>query len=119
MADYNIQEDSALHMVLKLRGGGFPMEFVDVEKGIVKNLSFSGSAPRWRAVKKGLNIFGICKNPKCEVFDKEVVYQVGITHKEFNLQENVTHIVCPICYKIIVPKTCGFWQCEYNLKDIK
>jgi hypothetical protein len=119
LADYKIEKESTIHMVLRLRGGGFPLEFVDVEKGIVENLSFSDSAPRWRAVKIGLNMFGICKNSKCEAFDREVVYQVGINHKKFNLQENVTRIKCPMCYKIIVPKTCGFWQCEYQFEGDK
>jgi len=120
LLDYNIQKESTLQMVLRLRGGAeFPLNFVDVEKGIVKNLSFSHSAPKWRAVIQGLNIFGICKNSKCEAFDKEVVYRVGIIHKKFNLQENVTKIKCPICDKIILPKTCGFWKCEYQFEGDK
>ena len=62
LADYRIQNESTLHLVLRLRGGGIPLEFADVEKGIVQNLSFSDSAPKWRNVKEGLNLFGICKN---------------------------------------------------------
>ena len=119
LADYNIQDETTLHLVLRLRGGGIPLDFVDVEKGLIQNLSFSHSAPRWRAVSHGLNLFGICKNSKCQAFDKEVVYKVGITHKKFNLQENVMNIKCPMCDKIIVPKTCGFWKCEYQLEGDK
>ena len=34
LADYNIQHESKLHLVLRLRGGGsITMNFVDVEKG--------------------------------------------------------------------------------------
>ena len=120
LADYNIKKESTLHLVLRLRGGGgLPLNFADVEKGLIQNLSFSNSAPKWRSVEEGLNLFGICKNPKCEAFDKEVVYKVGIIHKKFNLQENVLNIKCPICDKIIVPKTCGFWECEYQFEGDK
>ena len=119
LADYNIQIESTLHLVLRLRGGGIILNFVDVEKGLIQNLSFSDSAPHWRSVTHGLNLFGICKNSKCQAFNEEVVYKVGITHKKFNLQENVTNIKCPMCSKIIVPKTCGFWKCEYQFEGDK
>ena len=103
-----------MHWRLRLRGGGIPLDFVDVEKGLIQNLSFSHSAPQWRSVSHGLNIFGICKNSKCQAFNKEVIYKVGITHEKFNLQENVIDIKCPMCDKIIIPKICGFWKCEYQ-----
>ena len=119
LKDYKIENESTLHLALILRGGGFPIDFVNVEKGIVQYLGFSDSAPRWRAVTQGLNIFGICKNSKCEAFDKEVVDKVGITYQKFNLQENIIKIKCPICHKIFVPKTCGFWKCEYQFEGDK
>ena len=53
LADYNIQKESSIHLVTRLRGGGFPMEFVNVEKGVISNLKFSESAPKWRSVLKG------------------------------------------------------------------
>ena len=116
LADYNIQRESRLHLVLRYRGGGggsIPMNFVNVEKGIIQKLKFSDSAPKWRSVTQGLNLFGICKNGKCIGHNKEVIFQVGI-NKKYNLQENVLNIKCPMCIGIIVPKTCGFWNCEYQ-----
>ena len=89
------------------------MSFVDVEKGVIQKLKFSSSAPKWRSVIKGLNLFGICKNEKCIAYNKEVVFKVGI-NKKYNLQENVLNIKCPMCDGIIIPKTCGFWNCEYQ-----
>ena len=74
LADYKIQESSLLFLNINLRGGGIPLDFVDVEKGLIQNLPFSESAPIWRSVEKGLNLFGICKFSKCEAFEKEVVY---------------------------------------------
>ena len=105
LADYCIQKDSVLHLVLRLRGGGgsIGINFVDVEKGLIQNLSFSKSAPEWRKVDKGLNLFGLCKNSECKAFNKEVVHIVGIKNEKYNLQENILNIKCPICKGHIVP----------------
>ena len=101
---------------------GPTIDFVNVEKGIVKDLKFSKDAPKWRKVKKGLNIFGICEGDKeCEAFKKEVIYTTNMTENGliFNLNEEILNIICPICKKIIRPKTCGFWQCEYQFQGRK
>lgn len=117
LADYNIQKNSILHLVLRLRGGGMPFTFIDVEKSNVQKLEFSNSAPKWRHVSKGLNLFGICQNKSCKAFQNEVIYHDGyggIINKRFNFQENIEKIKCPICGGIFIPKTCGFWDCEYQ-----
>ena len=111
--DYNIQEESTLHLILRLRGGGLPINFVNADKGVIQNLEFSDSAPEWREVTEGLNLFGICKNKNCRAFDEEVVHKVGINQK-FNIQNEVLNIKSPICKGNIAPKTCGFWECEYQ-----
>ena len=118
LADYNIQECERLILNIRLRGGGFPINFVDVEKGITKNLEFSNSAPKWRYVDKGLNIFGICKKEGCVASNKEVIFYAGINLK-FNLQQNIVNIKCPMCHGIIMPKTCGFWKCKYMFEGDK
>ena len=124
LSDYNIQKKKIkiLHLVKIVSGGGgpcIPINFVDVEKGLIQKLKFSNSAPEWREVEDGLNIFGICKYSKCKAFNKEVIHKVGILYKVFNLQENITKLICPMCFKIIVPKTCGFWKCEYQFEGDK
>jgi len=102
----------------KLIGGNSfpPLNFVDVENEKIKNLNFSQKAPKWRKIDKGLNIFGICNNSKCEAFKNEVVYMTKLPKDglNFNLNEKVADIRCPICSKIITPKTCGFYDCEYQ-----
>jgi len=118
LVDYNIQKESTIHFILRLRGGDFPINFVDVEKGIKKNFNFSDSAPRWRYADIGLNIFGICKKENCVAFNKEVVFYAGINLK-FNLQQNIVNIKCPMCDGIIMPKTCGFWKCKYKFEGDK
>ena len=108
-------------------GGGPSIEFSDVSKGKIKELKFNKSAPSWRKVKDGLNIFGICQNDVCKAYNKEVVYipkapyyepRNNIEH-EFNLNNNIENIKCPLCLSIIKVKTCGFWKCEYQFKGKK
>ena len=88
-------------------GAGFPMlDFVDVSSGKVMKLDFSNKAPVWRKVDEGLNIFGICNNSKCKAYKKEVVYPTKLNEGlTFNLNEEILNIKCPICQKIIKPKT--------------
>ena len=81
LADYKIGKESTIHLVLRLNGGSIPINFVNVEKGVIQKLEFSDSAPKWRSVTKGLNLFGICKNGKCIAHNKEVVFKVGINQK--------------------------------------
>ncbi len=97
-------------------GGGPPIIFSDISKEKTKELKFSESAPPWRKVKEGLNIFGICENDECKAHKKEVVYIPKDNNKEhkFNLNDNIDQIICPICQTIIKVKTCGFWKCEYQ-----
>ena len=113
-----ITENCDLALYRKLIGGGcFPaLNFVDIEKNKITNLNFSQKAPKWRKIDKGLNIFGNCNNPKCQAFKNEVIYitQLKEDGLSFNLNQKVADIRCPICNKIIKPKTCGFYDCEYQ-----
>jgi hypothetical protein len=97
-------------------GGGYPtLDFVDVSTGKIKALKFSEDAPKWRIVKEGLNIFGICNNSKCKAYKKEVVYPTELKESLiFVLNKEIINIKCPLCSKIIKPKTCGLWKCEYQ-----
>ena len=108
--------DLALYKII-IGGSSFPpLNFVDVEKNKINNLNFSQKAPKWRKIGKGLNIFGFCNNPKCEAYKNEVVHMTNLANDglNFNLNEKIADIRCPICNKIIKPKTCGFYDCEYQ-----
>ena len=118
---YDINGIFTLSFYSSIIGGEIPIDFVDVSKGKIQNLEFSKSAPKWRKVQEGLNIFGICCNPQCKAYKKEVIF---IPHLEedkhiFNLNDNITNILCPICHLIIKIKTCGFWKCEYQFIGAK
>ncbi len=104
-----------------IKGNGMPVAFVDVSNGKVKSLEFREDVPKWRIVTLGLNIFGICKNKDCEANGEEVVYNTEILNDKlhFILNEEIPNIRCPLCKKIIKPKTCGFWECEYQFSGKK
>ena len=62
--DYDIQNESTLHLILRMRGGGFSMiQFADVsdEAGPRKVKLSSGGAPPGRTVDEGTNIEVRCK----------------------------------------------------------
>jgi len=95
--------------------------FIDPADANIKQLSLSKEAPKWRVISEGLNIFGICENPKCEAHEEEVIFRAlksdgPLPEKGmvFNMIENIDNIRCPICKKIIEPETCGFFKCEYQ-----
>ena len=101
-------------------GGGLgQLEFIDVDElAKPKNLKFSKTAPKWRKVSKGLNLFGKCINKKCEAYNEEVIYNSGINIK-FDFNSDRKEIKCPICSKNFIPMTMGFWKCEYQIKGEK
>lgn len=95
----------------------FGANFTDLTVGKIKLIKTSNKAPKWRCVTKGINLFGICKNDKCEAYKKEVIHM--IKEKEFSLTENNGLMKCPICNQNIISKTVGFYNCYYNYFGIK
>jgi hypothetical protein len=60
LAGCEIQEESTLHLVQRLHGGGY---FVDLENlSSLKKRPFSKKGSYWRIVTKGFNIKGTCTN---------------------------------------------------------
>jgi ubiquitin len=76
LADYNIQMESTLHLVLRLRGGGGadPRMFANLQNDGNSTLhQWSNNAPDWRCVGRGLALEGVCTNEQCEAFLHEVI----------------------------------------------
>jgi hypothetical protein len=94
-------------------GGGYGIYFSDVNKNKTREITCSKKAPSYRAVTKGINIFGICNFKKCEAYKKEVV--VMINKKKFDLIKERDELFCPACESPITPKTVGFYLCKFKI----
>ena len=99
-------------------GGGFSINFIDLSKNIHEEHYFSKTAPDYRIVSKGINVYGICKGKKCKAYNKEVICPLK-NKKIFNLLDEKENLECPICGSLIIPKTLGFFSCEYRIKGKK
>jgi len=109
LAEYAIQQGAILHLVLRLRGGGGdPPIFADMSNSSsLVAVSFSEDAPRWRMVRKGLNVEGICRNRSCAAHGKMVIDRRGMV--AFSLLADKAN--CPECLYQFQPTTCGFYDC--------
>ena len=112
----NVQEDSTIHLVLRLRGGGSGVMFVDVSNTDALRMdTWSKHAPRWRVACHGLNIEGRCSNHTCAGFRKMVIHRNGF--KTFDLINAVPR--CPLCYTTFIPIKPGFSNCWWRVVGIK
>jgi len=117
LAEYNIQKESTLYLVLRLVGGGCPLsDFVDVDQiHALVTLNFSDSAPDWRYCCRGINIEGICENRACKAFGRMVIHMhhFGV----FDLMNSEAK--CPICKHPIKPVKPGFSFCLWKITYMK
>ena len=120
LSDYDIQNESTIHMVLRLQGGGPGFcNFVDVssKKGPQK-MKFSKSAPEWRIVSTGLCLEGLCKNKECKAYSHYVIMNMGTNIcYDVGLPDDKTK--CPICDEYVKPITCAFNNCKFRYVGIK
>ena len=101
-----------------ISGSDFVLNFTDLGKQIYEEHYFSESAPSYRYVTQGINIYGICIRKRCKLYGKEAIVPLkGV--KKFNLIEERENLECPECGAVISPKTVGFYYCEYNVKGAK
>jgi ubiquitin len=106
---YNIQNNSTIHLVLRLRGGG--CEFADVsDTSALQVRQFNECAPEWRNAGQGINIEGYCRNAGCRANRQLAIHQVGMA--SWPLIGGVCK--CPLCRQDMVPETVGFVECVWK-----
>ena len=114
--------ESTLHLVLRLRGGGECVEFVDVgNTEALRAHAWNKEAPEWRVACKGLNIEGRCGNARCTAHGRMVIHRLGF--KSFDLLQASrgpnTAPSCPMCKQSFLPLKPGFSNCWWNVTAIK
>ena len=115
LADYNVQRDSSLQLVLCLRGGGgfSGPDVSDEMNGNVKIRSFTNNLPYWRTVNPGFYADGVCSNEKCDLFKKNVVCNLGI-NQTFDMAFIIPR--CPACNDSAIDCiTWGVALCKFKL----
>ena len=80
------------------------------------NISFEKTS--FCKIKKGINLFGRCPNPKCEAYKKEVCHNFGFGTFDLikDLQSNNNKCPkCPSCkFLLYEVENCGFMKCKYH-----
>jgi len=115
---YGVQNGSIVHFVLRLRGGGAPVEtFVDLSTGKTERMQWSESAPTWRIARQGLNIEGRCTNSTCKAFNHLVIMGNGMGAFDLIMDQHTCK--CPICQNYVKPVTAAFSNCKYRWAGIK
>ena len=114
-SDYNIQQESTLHLSLRLRGGGGNNHrFIDVSKGLKQG--WSGPAPKWRVYDRGLALYAKCNNKCCDAYKECVLINRGYTTFDLIYEKNdKNNNVCPRCNEYAEPYSFLVSQCQYKI----
>ncbi len=82
-------------------------------KNAPKDIGFSNSAPKWRTIDKGLNVFGKCSCNQCVAQNHTVICMKKIC--TIDLAKDSFECNCPMCGGAIKPITVGFYLCNYKI----
>ena len=120
LKEMNILDSSFIDVGIanEVIGGGMPLILTDVSKNMYIEQKFSKKAPKYKIASKGINVIGICKGRRCKAYNEVVIFPLE-EKSNFNLIEEKYDLVCPRCENVMVPKTLGFYLCEYKIKGKK
>lgn len=115
LADYNIQRESTLHIVLRRRGGGGSINTTDMSNLEKLTVITNSNLPDYLSVKKGLNVKKKCKNPNCESakYNGITIEMLGIG--EFDMQKVSAELKCGACGVEAGMSSFGFFKTNYAI----
>ena len=103
--------------------------FNKCDQSTKQTVSTYSQAADWQEVQPGLNLIGLCSNPKCQTIKKkeekkEQKIQEIISSPQgfgvFNIAKVTRKALCPACnnksYKLKNVATCAFYRCEYIIE---
>ena len=118
LASYEIVNESAIHLVLRLRGGGMPPSFSFNSMNEPVKMEFSQTAPDWRCVSPGISWLGNCTNSDCDAFLQEVISNHGFG--VFNVETAKNRATCPECkHALLNVEGSGFFNCKYRFYGVQ
>jgi ubiquitin len=110
LSDYSIVNESVMHLVYRLTGGG-GTPFADVtDTSALQQWQLDEDAPAWRIADIGINVEGYCRNASCEANGNLAIHRVGLAAWSLIGGE----CKCPLCDQDMVPETVAFLGCVWR-----
>lgn len=112
---YYFQNDQTIKIRNPLYFEGSSKRYNSITTSLIKKLKISNNKGKlWRNIKEGINLFGKCKNEKCEAFRKEVIQNIKEDEYDLNLHNN--KMECPMCDSNCSIRMAGFYKCSYSIQ---
>lgn len=122
IADYNIAQESTLHLIPILIGGGncdfgCPIEFNTLDKNEKIEGNPSKVAPIWRYYSSGINFEGRCMESTCQAYRHRVFAQAKFG--DFIIHSKIKELKCPLCCtKIVDVNNVLFNYCKWKVYGV-
>jgi len=117
LVDYNIQWESTLHLVLRLKGGGPNIGFVfnSLATQVVQKMGKVG--PQYQTVTQGISFRSKCVHQDCAAYNDTIYVNIGLGH--FNIGRVSRTLKCPQCgNKAENSSNCGLYLAKWKFTGI-